>query len=730
MAFRQGVAEAVAYHTRANGMPTNADYTIATLGYYAQISWYNFDHFGPDARAAYTACHAVALDLAAAGNGNEAALKEAYFMDAWGLHFLTDIFSSGHLRAPRRVLHDNNAAKAFLGAIAEVPVWDIQCRYFHDEDSACGLLVSNEEGSEWIAYGDKEYFSGHGRINRLRCERAVQASVDEVYAAFNSGSVPAVSSYAALRLAPKLQQAVVSSSNPGWSHDTFDSFPPLWIYNPSSNTFVCRTKIDDHSDYSWETAYPGYEWWPPGPSKKASSIKSSVYRKSGQYPPSKPLELESGGFVQIQRFPDDVNPASWSLSANVFGPIAIDLPSASLTFSLRNRTRKFATNATNIRILHWSKYFHTPTGKTSFVRFTHAGDPTHDLKVDGWSFELNQPDKTSQVVDFTDLDKSPLIFTQDFSQISLVPKFPGPGLSSVRYFVAPWTDPDPTRPDIIAVTFPGEKSQPRITVLSSSPGLLPPFTQKLDFLDTAAPKSVWSHVKLLHLFTGTRLLVANAVPTDIHISLLLRDYTYTPSTGLVVHQITVTLDGAAGQQTHLLVGDVLSTGEDQLIVTTDNRVMIFHISTTPSGTLSYTLASTPSATGAVASGKNQTLTAILGSNILTISSIVLLEKRTVEFVVSKKGGPGVLSSVEDVMWGPGFVEVEWLGVGETEVMEVFKWYGMLGVRVWGMKEEGGWEVVGLCATLGQVATMSGEVLQWGPEKGFADVDWYNPRPEI
>lgn len=49
-----------------------------------------------------------------------------------------------------------------------MPVWDIQCRYSHDEDSACGLLVRNEEGSEWIAYGDKEYFSGQGRINRLR----------------------------------------------------------------------------------------------------------------------------------------------------------------------------------------------------------------------------------------------------------------------------------------------------------------------------------------------------------------------------------------------------------------------------------------------------------------------------------------------------------------------------------------------------------------------------------
>jgi hypothetical protein len=70
---------------------------------------------GSDAHAAYTACHAVALDLAAAGRGNEAALKDAYFMDAWGLHFLTDAFSSGHLRVPRRALHDDNFARAGAG---------------------------------------------------------------------------------------------------------------------------------------------------------------------------------------------------------------------------------------------------------------------------------------------------------------------------------------------------------------------------------------------------------------------------------------------------------------------------------------------------------------------------------------------------------------------------------------------------------------------------------------
>lgn len=36
-------------------MPTDTDYTIATLGYYARIGWYNFDHFGKSQTPAGTA---------------------------------------------------------------------------------------------------------------------------------------------------------------------------------------------------------------------------------------------------------------------------------------------------------------------------------------------------------------------------------------------------------------------------------------------------------------------------------------------------------------------------------------------------------------------------------------------------------------------------------------------------------------------------------------------------
>jgi len=64
----------------------------------AQINW---DHFGIDARMAYNTGHAIAIQKAIDGD-----LEEAYALNAFADHFLQDSFSSGHLRTPRRHLHE------------------------------------------------------------------------------------------------------------------------------------------------------------------------------------------------------------------------------------------------------------------------------------------------------------------------------------------------------------------------------------------------------------------------------------------------------------------------------------------------------------------------------------------------------------------------------------------------------------------------------------------------
>ena len=66
----------------------------------------NFDHFMPFAREAYEVGHKLALEKAreashAASGSEELILQEAYSIDAFACHFLTDSFASGHIRSVR-----------------------------------------------------------------------------------------------------------------------------------------------------------------------------------------------------------------------------------------------------------------------------------------------------------------------------------------------------------------------------------------------------------------------------------------------------------------------------------------------------------------------------------------------------------------------------------------------------------------------------------------------------
>lgn len=66
---------------------------------YKQLLLLNIDHFAPNARLAYEAGHAYALELAKGGN-----LVAAYAANAFADHFLEDHFASGHLRVPRAAM--------------------------------------------------------------------------------------------------------------------------------------------------------------------------------------------------------------------------------------------------------------------------------------------------------------------------------------------------------------------------------------------------------------------------------------------------------------------------------------------------------------------------------------------------------------------------------------------------------------------------------------------------
>lgn len=100
----------------------NAALTLLTLcrsGHpgYAGLAAQNWDHFGEHAMTAYCAGHAAAMAVAA--EGTDRALLKAYAMNACADHFLEDMFSSGHMRTPRKELH-GGVDSIFLDLCAKV----------------------------------------------------------------------------------------------------------------------------------------------------------------------------------------------------------------------------------------------------------------------------------------------------------------------------------------------------------------------------------------------------------------------------------------------------------------------------------------------------------------------------------------------------------------------------------------------------------------------------------
>lgn len=175
----------------------------------------NWDHFGASAHTAYIAGHTAALRAAAAGTKPED-LQLAYALNAFADHFLEDAFSAGHLRVPRRALHDHATPEGAdlehgLPSVLHLPVADVCASLMHDEDSALGLDVRNAEGDAWTCYGDDYLFDECGRDTLRLCVKAMQRSADEVYAAFTNRTVAPPAAFAALRLVPTIESAMSDS---------------------------------------------------------------------------------------------------------------------------------------------------------------------------------------------------------------------------------------------------------------------------------------------------------------------------------------------------------------------------------------------------------------------------------------------------------------------------------------------------------------------------------------
>ena len=158
----------------------------------------NSDHFSLNAEEAYRIGHTLAIRLATeAGNEkNIEKLRQAYAMDGFACHFLTDLFASGHIRNQRGPLEKFLEKLGFgkIPVLSNLPILNkalspkvlagILTGAQHQIDGDNGLNVTNAKGEYWRAYGDGWFFNSKNDENSKKAKAATQQSVDEVYQAY------------------------------------------------------------------------------------------------------------------------------------------------------------------------------------------------------------------------------------------------------------------------------------------------------------------------------------------------------------------------------------------------------------------------------------------------------------------------------------------------------------------------------------------------------------------
>lgn len=229
-------------------------------------------------------------------------------------HFLSDLFSTGHHRAPRRVLHGGiinteaaglptstvNPAAPLITARGDFPpdgpttehstltstgklglptigARDRLSNYMHNEDCANGLLVANALGEQWPAYGDNQLFSEKSIHNLAQSQKAGQAGVDEVYRVFQTGMIPEPAEFAALKVVPLLL-----------NDSPISNYQPLFYYDPALSKYVYkRAHVDqrnssDVSKLDPETApYEAWDNWYTETADSGENTNMYPYTKAG-----------------------------------------------------------------------------------------------------------------------------------------------------------------------------------------------------------------------------------------------------------------------------------------------------------------------------------------------------------------------------------------------------------------------------------------------------------------
>jgi hypothetical protein len=282
------------------------------FGRYVNIASTNFDHFGTDAIAAYVAGHTLAQQMAVKAHALQnpadraVQLQGAYAANAFADHFLTDLFSAGHMRTPRRPIYDiawTEATQAAAGLLAQ---------RMHDEENKFGVWVENQWGDRWVAYGDKRYRDQVNTANRRMVKRAVQKSMDEVWQAFETQQV-LKSDSDVLKYLPKVIWEITHEPTASQHREDRRNWSPLFWRNPADGNVWRREGLFNPADrtYGEYSAVNPFKW---GLSSTLAQIK---YAGTPPYMPDAEYRK-----VGLPVYPDEAGPSGefgWPAGPTAYG---------------------------------------------------------------------------------------------------------------------------------------------------------------------------------------------------------------------------------------------------------------------------------------------------------------------------------------------------------------------------------------------------------------------------
>ncbi len=229
-------------------------------GRYLKLAMENYDHFAFASTEVWRIGHRLALRqaLLAHQTGLRRDLEYAYALEAFAAHYLSDRFAAGHLRTPRTALAQK-VSPSLLGSLL--------ANYMHNEDNLNGLYVYNENQDHWQVFGDFSYFNPLNEINRQTIRRVIQASADEIFAAFYSGIMPQNSPLE--RYLPVAEKGNIN-------------FTPMFCWSDAQRKLLRRKDLaDPHSRemsnnwWGWSTLWALQSLY----SSKVSILQSAVSHK-------------------------------------------------------------------------------------------------------------------------------------------------------------------------------------------------------------------------------------------------------------------------------------------------------------------------------------------------------------------------------------------------------------------------------------------------------------------